>query len=309
MIEVEVRIFRSQMFQLLHCIHKGVDRMNIDLKNPRVSLAHEIRELVRDIEFDGPELLAMAVGGSVSRGQADAFSDLELLCFWDIFPDVDTRQKLVDSIGADLIFPIDDDQNEDNLILKDIQIDILHNTVDYYDNMIEDAWEFHLADYQTLGFLDTITYTYPLFGEDILNAWKEKTEIYPRELAINVIFDNLVKLHNGNIELYIQRDNPTEYYAQMVSIQRKLFNILSAINKSYAGGYKWMYSELEAMKIAPVNVSIRFKEMFTINKFEAVEDLYALVFETLILVKQQFPEVDFSVEETFDKFMIKRLPL
>lgn len=283
--------------------------MNIDLKNPRVSLAHEIRELVRDIEFDGPELLAMAIGGSVSRGQADAFSDLELLCFWDIFPDVDTRQKLVDSIGADLIFPIDDDQNEDNLILKDIQIDILHNTVDYYDNMIEDAWEFHLADYQTLGFLDTITYTYPLFGEDILNAWKEKTEIYPRELAINVIFDNLVKLHNGNIELYIQRDNPTEYYAQMVSIQRKLFNILSAINKSYAGGYKWMYSELEAMKIAPVNVSIRFKEMFTINKFEAVEDLYALVFETLILVKQQFPEVDFSVEETFDKFMIKRLPL
>lgn len=309
MIEVEVRIFRSQMFQLLHCIHKGVDRMNIDLKNPRVYLAHEIRELVRDIEFDGPELLAMAVGGSVSRGQADAFSDLELLCFWDIFPDVDTRQKLVDSIGADLIFPIDDDQNEDNLILKDIQVDILHNTVDYYDNMIEDAWEFHLADYQTLGFLDTITYAYPLFGDDILNAWKEKTEVYPRELAINVIFDNLVKLHNGNIELYIQRDNPTEYYAQMVSIQRKLFNILSAINKSYAGGYKWMYPELEAMKIAPVNVSIRFKEMFTINKFEAVEDLYALVFETLILVKQQFPEVDFSVEETFDKFMIKRLPL
>ena len=283
--------------------------MKIDLNNPRVLLAHEIRESVRDIEFDGPELLAMAVGGSVSRGQADAFSDLELLCFWDVFPDVDTRQKLVDSIKADLIFPIDDDQNEDNLILKDIQIDILHNTVDYYDNMIEDAWEFHLADYQTLGFLDTITYAYPLFGDDILNAWKDKTKIYPRELAINVIFDNLVKLHNGNIELYIQRDNPTEYYAQMVAIQRKLFNILSAINKTYAGGYKWMYPELESMTIAPVNVAVRYKEMFSINKFEAVEDLYALVFETLILVKQQFPEVDFSVEETFDKFMIKRLPL
>ncbi|WP_312458485.1 nucleotidyltransferase domain-containing protein [Proteiniclasticum sp.] len=283
--------------------------MKIDLNNPRVLLAHEIRESIRDIEFDGPELLAMAVGGSVSRGQADAFSDLELLCFWDVFPDVDTRQKLVDSIKADLIFPIDDDQNEDNLILKDIQIDILHNTVDYYDNMIEDAWEFHLADYQTLGFLDTITYAYPLFGNDILNAWKDKTKIYPRELAINVIFDNLVKLHNGNIELYIQRDNPTEYYAQMVAIQRKLFNILSAINKTYAGGYKWMYPELESMTIAPVNVAVRYKEMFSINKFEAVEDLYALVFETLILVKQQFPEVDFSIEETFDKFMIKRLPL
>jgi len=226
-----------------------------------------------------------------------------------IFPDIETRHALVEAIGAELIFPIDDDQNEDNLILKDIQIDVMHNTVDYYDNMISDAWEFHLADYQTLGFLDTITYAYPLFGEDILSVWKEKTNEYPRELAINVIFDNLVKLHNGNIELYIQRDNPTEFYAQMVAIQRKLFNILSAINKSYAGGYKWMYPELESMEIAPVNIAVRFKQMFVENKFEAVEDLYALVFETLFLVKHNFPEIEFNVEETFDKFMIKRLPL
>ena len=283
--------------------------MKIDLSNPRVILAKEIREKLRNVEFEGPELMAMAVGGSVSRGQADAFSDLELLCFWDIFPDIETRHALVEAIGAELIFPIDDDQNEDNLILKDIQIDVMHNTVDYYDNMISDAWEFHLADYQTLGFLDTITYAYPLFGEDILSAWKEKTNAYPRELAINVIFDNLVKLHNGNIELYIQRDNPTEFYAQMVAIQRKLFNILSAINKSYAGGYKWMYPELESMEIAPVNIAVRFKQMFVENKFEAVEDLYALVFETLFLVKHNFPEIEFNVEETFDKFMIKRLPL
>ena len=283
--------------------------MKIDLTNPRVLLAKEIREKLRDVEFEGPELMAMAVGGSVSRGQADAFSDLELLCFWDVFPDVDTRMKLIEAIDAKLIFPVDDDLNEDNLILSDIQVDILHNTIDYYDNMIEDAWEFHLADYQTLGFLDTITYAYPLFGEEILDAWKEKTLDYPRELAINVIYDNLVKLHNGNIELYIQRDNPTEFYAQMVTIQRKLFNILSALNKTYAGGYKWMYPELEAMKNAPVNIAERFKHMLAGNKFEAVEDLYALVFETLFLVKTNFPEIDFNVEETFDKCMIKRLPL
>jgi len=50
--------------------------MKIDLSNPRVILAKEIREKLRNVEFEGPELMAMAVGGSVSRGQADAFSDL-----------------------------------------------------------------------------------------------------------------------------------------------------------------------------------------------------------------------------------------
>ena len=79
--------------------------MKIDLSNPRVILAKEIREKLRNVEFEGPELMAMAVGGSVSRGQADAFSDLELLCFWDIFPDMETRHALVEAIGAELIFP------------------------------------------------------------------------------------------------------------------------------------------------------------------------------------------------------------
>ena len=70
-----------------------------------------------------------------------------------------------------------------------------------------------------------------------------------------------------------------------------------------------MYPELESMEIAPVNIAVRFKQMFVGNKFEAVEDLYALVFETLFLVKHNLPEIEFNVEETFDKFMIKRLPL
>lgn len=283
--------------------------MSIDMSNPRVILAEKIRDKIQESTFENVELLAMAVGGSVSRGQADQLSDLELLCFWDVFPDDDTREAFVKAIGAKLIFPIDEDNNEDNLLLEDIQVDVMHNTVDYYDNMIADAWEYHLADYQTLAFLDTISYAHPLFGEDILNAWKEKTAVYPKELAENVIYDNLVKLHNGNIELFIQRDNPTEFYAQMVTIQRKIFNILSAINGHYAGGYKWMYPELAEMRKAPVNIAVRFKQMFVENKFEAVEDLYALVFETLYLVKHNFPDIDFDVEEVFDKFMIKRLPL
>ena len=70
-----------------------------------------------------------------------------------------------------------------------------------------------------------------------------------------------------------------------------------------------MYPELESMKIAPVNIANRFKEMFNGNKFEAVEELYALVFETLYLVKNHFPEIEFNVEETFDTFMVKRTPI
>ncbi len=283
--------------------------MGIDMNNPRVRLALEIREKIQPVEFDGRVLQAMAIGGSVSRGKADAYSDLQLLCFWDMFPDMDTRNSFVAAIGADRMSEIDEDNNEDTLVIGDIQVDVTHNGVDYYDALISDTWEFHLADYQTLGFLDTISHAYILFGEEILGDWKEKAAEYPRELAVNVIYDNLQELTNGNIELFIQRDNPTEFYARIIDIQHRLFNILSAINDSYSGGYKWMYAELEEMSLVPVNIVGRFKAMFEGSRLDVVEDLYSIVFEVLYLVNHSFPEMDFNVQEAFDKFMVKRLPL
>jgi len=157
--------------------------------------------------------------------------------------------------------------------------------------------------------LYTISHAYVLMGEEILKEWKEKADLYPRELAVNVIYDNLQELTNGNIELFIQRDNPTEFFARVIDIQHRLFNILSAINDSYSGGYKWMYAELEEMSLVPVNIVGRFKAMFEGNRLDTVEDLYSIVFEVLYLVNHSFPEMDFNVQEAFDKFMVKRLPL
>lgn len=280
--------------------------MNINLNDSRVLLADKIKTTLHNIDFNDTNLMALAIGGSVSRGQADEYSDLELLCFWDVFPELEDRIKLIEEINAKTLFDIDEDTFEDNVIIDDIQVDITHNTIAYYDNIIADVLEYALADQKSLAVFNTTNYMYPLFGHNILNAWKEKTRTYPHNLAINVIYDNLDNLHNGNVEIHIQRDNPTEFYAQIVNIQRTIFNILSALNKSYSGGYKWMYAELDSMDIKPVNIIIRFKEMFIKNKYLSIEDLFAMVYETLYLINANLPDMNLDIESTFDDFMIKR---
>lgn len=282
--------------------------MNINLNDSRVLLADKIKTILQDVDFDDSDsnLMALAIGGSVSRGQADEYSDLELLCFWDVFPELDTRIELIETIKGTPLFDIDEDTIEDNIVLNDIQVDITHNTIDYYDSIISDVLEYNLADQKSLAVFNTTNYLYPLFGENILNSWKEKTLTYPHKLSINVIYDNLKYLHNGNVELHIQRDNPTEFYGQIVNTQRTIFNILSALNNSYSGGYKWMYAELDHMTIKPVDIIIRFKEMFIQNKYQSIEDLFAMVYETLYLINISLPDMDLDIEAIFDNFMIKR---
>jgi predicted nucleotidyltransferase len=41
-----------------------------------------------------PGLQAMAIGGSVARGYADAYSDLEIMFFWAEQPADDMRQSI-----------------------------------------------------------------------------------------------------------------------------------------------------------------------------------------------------------------------
>ena len=65
--------------------------------NWRLDFAKQLVAKIR--AFAG--LQAIAAGGSVARGYADAYSDLELLLFWDALLGDDTRHAIVNALGAD----------------------------------------------------------------------------------------------------------------------------------------------------------------------------------------------------------------
>lgn len=52
--------------------------------------------------MDNPNVKAIIVGGSVSRGYADTYSDLEIGVFWAQPPSNDERQIAIERVGGDL---------------------------------------------------------------------------------------------------------------------------------------------------------------------------------------------------------------
>jgi predicted nucleotidyltransferase len=67
----------------------------------RFELAQDISQELR--KFTG--IQAIMVGGSVARGYADEYSDLELPLFWDDVPSDRTRLDIAAALGANFLHP------------------------------------------------------------------------------------------------------------------------------------------------------------------------------------------------------------
>ncbi|AZV57400.1 nucleotidyltransferase domain-containing protein [Clostridium sp. AWRP] len=80
----------------------------------RIELAKQICEKVKIIEG----VKAIVIGGSVARGYADEYSDLEIPIFWDKLPNENTRKLIVKELNAEYFYPYNYEANEDNVILQ-----------------------------------------------------------------------------------------------------------------------------------------------------------------------------------------------
>jgi len=76
-----------------------------------------------------PGVQAIVVGGSVARGCADAYSDLEIPIFWESLPSDDARHAIVAALGASFLYGYDGPSLEDQLLIHGFQVDLWHNTV------------------------------------------------------------------------------------------------------------------------------------------------------------------------------------
>lgn len=92
----------------------------------RIELTEQICEKVKVIEG----VKAIVIGGSVGRGYADEYSDLEIRIFWDKYPDENTRKLIVKKLNAEYFYPYNYEGREDNVIVNGFRIDY----IEFFDN-------------------------------------------------------------------------------------------------------------------------------------------------------------------------------
>jgi predicted nucleotidyltransferase len=258
----------------------------------RIALAKEISNVICTI----PGIKAIIIGGSVARGYADQFSDLEIPLFWSRVPSAAVRKSLVAMLKAEFLTPFDGPAREDNISLKGFQIDLWHNSVAFEERVIKNVLQNFDNNLGSSNFFDTIRTGIPLFGEEIVQHWKEKTQHYPRELAVKNITESMQNLTMGNKVFLIVRNNPTMIYEWITSQQKQIFLILLALNQQHFPTYKWMYQTLETMLLKPADTVKRFRDVYRRPFNEAIEDTNQMIDETVSIVSKYYPEIDLNFQ-------------
>jgi hypothetical protein len=256
--------------------------------NWRLQLARQLAGRIR--AFDGVQ--AIIVGGSVARGYADAYSDLELALFWDALPDDDARQALVAALGATFLRPYDGPAREDQLLIHGFQVDLWHQTVAHEEGVLRAVLEGYSTDLGDSNFMDTVRACITLYGEALIREWKRLAAAYPDELAVCNIREQLRAFETSQLALLAHRDNPSVFYAQICRLQQAVFLVLLALNGQYFPTYKWMYRAMAAMPLKPQNVAVRFRRAFQAPYAQAIADTIRVLHETLDLVTQRYPQID-----------------
>lgn len=268
----------------------------------RIELAEQICEKVKVIEG----VKAIVIGGSVGRGYADEYSDLEILIFWDEYPDENTRKLIVKKLNAEYFYPYNYEGREDNVIVNGFRIDLWHLTLEQEEQVIKSVTEDFEIDFGSSNAMDTIRTCIPLFGEEIIYSWKNRAKEYSKEIAIKNIKESLHSIDGTQAELYLKRQNSTLIYEHIANLQKNIFLIFLALNKQYFPTFKWMYKSFEALKIKPKNIEQRFRAVFTYPPRKAYENTLGIMMETLDMINEVYPEIDTNV--VLGKLKSARIP-
>ena len=257
----------------------------------RLGVAWQIAERLQDHEG----IRAIVVGGSVARGYADVYSDLEMPLFWDDLPSDEVRKAIVADLGAEFLYGYDGPSNEDQLLIDGFQVDFWQCSVAYEETVFEDVLKRFDTDLGSSNFMDTVRACIPLRGEALIARWKEMAQCYPDELTVKNIAESLGRLDRGHLEVHSQRQNPTMVYGVIGELQKQVFFILLALNREYFPSHKWMYRSLAKMRLKPAGIARRFREAYTCPQAEAIRETLSVVGETLALVEEHCPQIDTSV--------------
>lgn len=254
----------------------------------RLDLARDLNEHLSP--FAG--IRAVVVAGSVARGWSDAYSDLEMILYWDMLPDPDTYAAIMAALRASFRYPPAHPGHDSAWLIDGFPVDVWNLTVASAEATMDSVLIDHSVDLIANNVLDTIQACTPLAGNDLIEGWKQRVSVYPEPLTIRFLERYLAHFHLRHLAFAARRDNPTAFYHTLSDIQCSLFLVLLALNGAWFPTYKWLYQALGRMPVAPPGVGPRFRQMYRESPVAATDQLRDVLAETLTIVETTVPHLE-----------------
>ena len=239
---------------------------------------------------------AIVVGGSVARGIADAYSDLDSIAFCTELPSDKELKTAEQQTPAEHWI---NNYNFDSKIGIEYRIgtargEISHHRIERMEDQLADVVDRHQTDTKKHKSVGGLLEAIPLYGEEMVRAWQDKASKYPPELALAMINRDIMIYPLWITKDYAHARNSSLFqYEMLCQTTQKILGILLGLNRIYhPHEFKWLDYYIDKMSIAPQNFGPRLKKAFQIEPLVAMGDIGELVEETFSLIEEHMPEAN-----------------
>ncbi len=243
-------------------------------------------------------LRAAILVGSAGRGDADFYSDIDLLLYADELPPEETFAEIRAVVGG--TNPIRREPTDhfcsEEFDLDGVRTEVSFVTVTWADSRLEQLLnrieEFDSPFQKVLsGLLEGL----PLHGEELLERRRARVRTFPEPLRRAMVerhWDFFPLWYYG--EAMAARDAELWRLDVLLEAAFNLLGVLAALNRLYFTRFelKHMRALTARMELAPPQLADRLESLFRLGADQAGAELGRLVDETRALVAHELPDLE-----------------
>jgi hypothetical protein len=259
----------------------------------RLTLAKQIANAYAQ----NPNARVVMVAGSVGRGCADRYSDIEIDVYYDRPPTKAERIAAVERCGGVVeLLDEDDDEWEEQLLLHGFHAATSTFCVATMERYLTQILDHHELAPLAQVRLHSLQHSLPIKGLDLIEHWCAKAIHYPPELTHVMLHRNL--RFDGfwyAEDMLAARDDRLLLYHSFVRVEQQIIGALLGLNRLYLptpDHMKGMDAMIADMQVKPIDLSVRLKQAFQLPPAAGIHSLKAIIVEILELVKQHVPAFD-----------------
>jgi len=249
-----------------------------------------------------PGVRAVLLSGSVARGIADRYSDIELMVFWEGAPRIRSRRRAAETGGGTgaTYHPYDRDNDEwaDDVLVCGVEIQVSHRTVSRTERWLADVLEGAAPDLVKQDLIALIRAAVVLHGNDLVAGWRQRTDRYPEELALAMVRAHLDFRSAWQRRKLLDRGELLPLYEDLTATVRNVLLVLLGVNRIWFPhlGFKWTHRLAAEFPLAPADLPARLDAVLATPAATAVPVADALIGDTLTLVAEHLPEAGAAEE-------------
>lgn len=241
---------------------------------------------------------AVLLTGSAATGTSDAFSDLDLILYYEHPPAPEQLAAVRATLQmSDARVTLDPETGSgiEEYVHQGVECQVAHLAIATWERdmraVLEECEPATLVEKAIIGLMDGIA----LHGSEVITGWQERAVVYPEELARATVEHYLRFFPLWLVaERWRTRDATIFYYQMLVEVSLNLLGVLAGLDRRYYSSFQFkrLHHFARSLPLSPDRFADRLDDIFTRDPAAAGIAMERLVEETIMLIEAHMPEVD-----------------